>query len=302
MLRRKSKIDIIEFVVLGIITIILTICGYITNIGGAMHNSLFGIGEEKLRVAFLDIGQGDSALIKTSGGKKILIDGGDEGSGDILRRYFAAYSVDKLDAAIVSHFHSDHAMGIYELIDEFPIDVLYMPDVDNRSEIFTQLTEAAEKYNVDVEYLDYGDLIKLNDGTVFNVLFPCAKFYSNTDENENNDSLVIKLSYGNSDFLFTGDLEADAEKALVKNAELNCEVLKVGHHGSKFSTSKSFLKAVAPQIAVISVGENNSYNHPNKKIIERLEKFGTEIYRTDINGNVIISADKDGEIRVETEK
>lgn len=302
MRNRISKIDLIEFVCLAVLVIILSVWGYSLNFDGVMRNSPFERRSELLRVAFLDVGQGDSALVKTADNKKILIDGGDEGSGDTLRSYFASYSVDKLDAVIVSHYHSDHTTGVYELLDEFPIDTLYMPDVESKNEIHYQLSDTAKRYNVDVEYIDYGDFIEFEDGTVLNVLFPCEEFYSNIEENTNNDSLVIKLSYGNSDFLFMADLESDAEKALMKNADIDSEVLKVGHHGSKSSTGKSFLKAVSPQIAVISVGKNNSYNHPHTKTTEKLENFGAEIYRTDLNGNIVVIADKDGNVEVKTEK
>jgi len=305
MSRRKSKkAKKTELIVFGIIVFILFAWSNIKNDRADIEKPVTVDGDGIIQTTFIDVGQGDSALVTASNGERILIDGGDKGSGDVLRAYFADNSVSKLDAAIVSHYHSDHAEGIYELLDEFPIEVLYMPDVKNKPELHDDLKERASENGVEIEYIDAGDTIQLDDGTVFNVLFPDANLYTNDDENINNDSLIIKLSYGDIDFLFTGDLESDAEKLLAKRygAELDSEVLKVGHHGSKTSSSVQFLNAVSPRFAIICAGEDNRYKHPHGEVLDRYKKCEAEIYRTDLNGNIVIRADANSITEIVTEK
>lgn len=312
---KSKKARKIEIIVFGIITLILLIYGHINNKPTDILNptaagtSAVNTGAYEngvIQASFIDIGQGDSSFIKLSSGENILIDGGDKGSGEALRRYFADNSINKLDAAIVSHYHADHAEGIYELMNEFHIDIIYMPNVKTRPELHDDLVRRADKKGIKIKYIASGDKITFKDGTVFDVLFPDEGIFSNIGDNGeaniNNDSLVIKVSYGETDFLFTGDLESDAEKALVKSSNnLDCEVLKVGHHGSKTSSSKVFLNAVTPEYAVISAGRNNRYKHPHGQVLDRLESFGIKIYRTDLSGNITVVADSNGVTDIKTE-
>lgn len=299
-LKKAKKLELIVF---GIVAAALIIYSYLSNNNADMVNPTASSGI--LQASFIDIGQGDSALIKPSSGENILIDGGDKGSGEVLRKYFAENSISKLDAAIVSHYHADHAEGIYELMNEFPIDVIYMPNVKTRPGLHDDLANRASKKGIEIKYIAAGDKITFKDGTVFDVLFPNENIYSNKgndgEVNINNDSLVIKVSYGETDFLFTGDLESDAEKKLATAENLDCEVLKVGHHGSKTSSSKEFLNAASPEYAVISAGRNNRYKHPHGQTLDRLESFGIKIYRTDLSGNITITADSGGITEVKTE-
>lgn len=302
--RKNTNKSKIELIVVAIIVVVLAVWGYFENGSGDIQNSVV-VGDGVIRAEFIDVGQGDSSLIRASSGENILIDGGDKGSGEVLEKYFANNSVQSLDAVIVSHYHADHAEGIYEIIGEIPIGTLYMPDVDYRPGLHDSLVKKADKNGVTIKYIKAGDKIVLDDNTIFDVLFPDESLYVNgkTKENVNvnNDSLLIKVSFGNSDFLFTGDLEADAEKTLTDYARLDCEVLKVGHHGSKTSTSEEFLNAVSPEYAVICLGKNNRYHHPHGQTMDRLESAGIEIYRTDLNGDIIITADANGIVGIDTE-
>ncbi len=257
-----------------------------------------------LVVSYVDVGQGDSIYICTPDNFRILLDGGDEGSyQDVLQTFFLTSGVPKLDAAIVSHYHTDHASGIMEALeDRFPITCLYLPKTEDNSVLHGKLLDAAEQNGTEVRYLSGGDVLSLPDKITLKVILPDNDIYRFDFGNENNNSLLMKLVYGDTQFLFTGDMEADVEAALPETLDLRADVLKVGHHGSHTSTSQEFLERVAPSAAVIGVGAKNRYGHPHEEVLERLEKSGAHIYRTDRDGTVTVRVKKDGKMRVGTSR
>lgn len=249
-----------------------------------------------LEVSFIDVGQGDSSLIKTPGGSSLLIDGGE---GEQYRKSVAPFlysdSIWKVDAVMASHYHSDHAGGIVKLLAAGKAKTLLIPDVDKDRDLKKELQNTAKSHSISVVPVNAGKRILLDDENVkLNVLFPSTKLFKNNDDNLNNDSIVLRLDYYGLSFLFTGDLESNAEQVLVNSGKLDTDVLKVGHHGSSTSSSAEFLDAVTPDYAIIEAGLHNKYNHPHREVMQRLKERNIRIFRTDKNGNITFYADKNG--------
>lgn len=252
-------------------------------------------------ILFLDVGQGDASLIR-GGGVTILVDGGDRGQGyRTVIPALRAMDGMKLDLALVTHAHSDHAYGVLELIRAGLVDCLCLPAADP-GPVFGQkeeedlsgalLAQAAES-GVPVRYLAAGDVIRLAGGSL-EVLHPQADEKGSL----NNLSLVMKVTLGEVTILMTGDLENQGEGVLMAGAaRLDAGILHVGHHGSKSSTQETFLDRVAPGAAVISVSAGNRYGHPHKEVLERLEARGIPVFRTDQCGAVFLRI-KDGKGRI----
>lgn len=251
----------------------------------------------KLKVTFIDVGQGDSALIKTPGGATMLIDGG--GSYNELDTLYIGQSVifpvlmqeriGKLDYVIVTHADADHMYGILTLMDIFPVKKAVLPDYNEAIKDFSRLIELCREMGTEIVFLSESDKINLDEDTEIEILYPVkgASGYSNL----NNVSLCGMLKYKQFQVLFTGDMEKEAENILLKNSpDLDCDVLKVSHHGGKNGTSGMFLNASCPEAAVISVGINN-YGHPSKDVLDRLYEADTKVYKTLECGAVIVESD-----------
>lgn len=242
----------------------------------------------ELSVHFLNVGCADSVYINC-GEYNILIDAGNEGLQSKPVTYLRENGVKKLDLVIATHPDKDHIGGMEEVAGIFPVERFWMPRVKEKlvpdSDFYTGMLWNLEKQGTKAAYPWAGEQLKLGD-MVFTVLSP-SKTYSDT----NNSSIVVRLSFGRNSFLFTGDAEKKAESVMLKSGmNLKADVLKVGHHGSKSSSTKEFLKAVSPRYAVISVGDN-SYGLPKKTVIRRIEKLGAEVYRTDRSGTVVFYSD-----------
>lgn len=243
------------------------------------------LGNSRLDVHFIDVGQGDSILI-ASNQHYMLIDAGEDDKGDNVVNYLKRQGVTKLDYVIASHPHSDHIGGLDTVIESFDIDTIIMPDVTSSTENFANLLSAIKKTNHRITKAIVGSVYRIGSG-YFVILSPGNVGY--TDMNDY--SVVIKLVNGNNSFLLTGDAEVPAEKDMLRsNYDLSCDVLKLAHHGSSSSCSSSFLDAVNPTYAVISVGADNSYNHPTKKVLNAINKRKIKIYRTDKQGSIVFTS------------
>lgn len=258
---------------------------------------------EFVEIAFIDVGQGDSACVITPQGDVVIIDGGEDDSfkHDILP-FLVKRGIFSVDYVVASHYHTDHTDGLVDLLEVMPVETLIIPDVDYDDEIKDKLIALANKKNVRINEVTANDKIEVSEDLFLEVLFPDSDIFLNKEENKNNDSIVLRLGYFDTTVLFTGDLEADAERALVRENDVVADILKVGHHGSYTSTSQEFLEEVGPSYAVISAGRNNSHGHPHDTVVKRLKKRGAGIYRTDKNGNIIFKADKNGIRKIEVEK
>lgn len=238
---------------------------------------------EKLQIWFLDVGQADSILIQ-NGDANMLIDAGNNEDGKKLVSYFQSLGIESFQYVIGTHAHEDHIGGMDDIIDNFNIDTFYMPDAITTTATFESVLDSLEAKNIAFQTPSIDSIFKLGNATI-DVL------YVGTDDSDlNNTSIVLKLTYGNTSVLFMGDAEKEVE-TIIEKKDISADVLKVGHHGSNTSSSKTFLEKVNPSYAIISVGTGNSYGHPSNTTIQNLENQNIQIYRTDENGTIIMTSD-----------
>lgn len=240
-------------------------------------------------VHFIDVGQGDCALIRT-GTSDILIDSGEYDNYGTVSRYLNGHGVATLEYIVVSHPHTDHMGCMYRIIEKYGAKGIIMPDVKELAPdipAYRRLLESAEKNDIPVLYAEAGTVIGLGDECRLEILSPAAEY-----EDLNNYSVTVRFVCGDIGFLFTGDIEREAEAdILASGRDISADVLKVPHHGSGTSSSKVFVQAVSPSYAVFSVGEANDYGHPHSNIVELYRKLGASILRTDMNGSIVFTTD-----------
>ena len=238
-----------------------------------------------LTVHFIDVGQADCALLECDG-KFMLIDGGNVADSSLVVSYLQKMGVEQLEAVVCSHAHEDHVGGLPGVLAVFPTKAVYAPTKTYSSKCFDDFLYYTDQQRLTVTIPSPGDRIALGEATV-HILGP-TKSYADP----NNTSLILRVDFGDTRFLFTGDMETDAEADLLDSgADVKADVLKVGHHGSNTSTGYRFLREVAPQWAVISVGKDNSYGHPHEEPLSRLHDAEVTVYRTDKTGTVLAVSD-----------
>lgn len=236
-------------------------------------------------VHYLDVGQGDSALIICDG-HAMLIDGGTPEYSSRIVAYLKKLGIQHLDYIIASHAHNDHSGGLSGALNACTVGQVFSSVTEHEGDSFSDLIKYAEKQNKTVEKLNARDSFTLGSSTV-KVLSP-SRYY----DDHNNDSLVLKITYGGTSFLFTGDVNYDAEQDILDaQNNISATVLKVGHHGSENATSYTFLREVMPQYAIISCGEENGYGHPAEAVLSRLRDAGASVYRTDLHGTIVCTSD-----------
>ncbi len=238
-----------------------------------------------LSVHYIDVGQADSCLVCLPGGKTMLIDAGNNTDGDDVVGYLHNQGVNRIDFLIGTHPHSDHIGGLDDVIKSFEIGKFYMPRVINTTQTFEDVLDAADAKGLTINTAKDGVRIYSDGETAIDIVAPCKDKY----ESLNNYSAVVLLKYKDASFVFTGDAETESENEIT--ADIKADVLKVGHHGSSTSSSERFLNRVKPSFAVISCGTDNSYGHPHKETLDKLQRMGVTLYRTDINGTVICRTD-----------
>lgn len=270
---------IITFILLS-----LSACTIEIDFGDAELPNYSGL----LQVTFIDTGQSDCIFIKTPGDKTMLIDAGNNDDGDIIIDYINGQGVDKLDVVVGTHPHEDHIGAMDDVIYAFDIGKIYMPKVIHTTKTYRDVLEAIQSKNLKITAAKGGMKFTLDDGVEAEIFAPNSDKYDDL----NNYSVVVKLTYGQTSFLFTGDAEGLSEQEMLqKGYRLSANVLKVGHHGSNTSTTGEFLSAVSPKYAVICVGEGNSYGHPHREVIGRLEEAKVQVYTTMEYGNIIMTSD-----------
>lgn len=249
------------------------------------QNQEVKINPNNLVIHFVDVGQGDCILIGQNN-EYVLIDAGNNEDGQLLVEYFKELGVKKFKYVIGTHAHEDHIGGIDNIINNFELDKFYMPDVITTTKTFEDVLDALLNKQKAFDTPKIGDKFKLND-LEFEVL------YLGTDKSDLNDtSIVLKLTYKNTTYLFMGDATSKVEKILINEGkDLSSDVLKVGHHGSQYSSTATFLKMVNPSYAVIQVGQNNEYDHPKQVTLDKINKLNTLTYRTDEQGTIILTSD-----------
>ncbi|MBU4216869.1 MBL fold metallo-hydrolase [Candidatus Parcubacteria bacterium] len=247
---------------------------------------------KQLKVSFLDVGQGDSVLIQTPYGQNILIDGGPDDS--------VTYGLSKnlpwwdrtIDLMILTHPHDDHVSGLLDVIKRYNVKKIAYTGVAHGSPNYLAWIKLVRNKKIPIVIIDQPRKIVLGDECYLDVLYPMDSLLNNEVDNINNSSIVAKLVYKNIKFLLTGDIEKAVEvKLLANNTDISAHILKLAHHGSDTSSAEDFLTKVNPDIAVISVGKNNTFGHPGGRIINRIERIGKRIFRTDLDGEVDFVSD-----------
>ena len=259
----------------------LTACG----LSGGAGRPDPGPAEGTLEVHYIDVGQADSALL-LCGGESMLIDGGNVADSDLVVAYLADQGVEELDYVVCTHAHEDHVGGLAGALSQYPAGEVLSPVTEYDSQAFGNFLKYTQEQGLSLTVPEPGDTWTVGTAAV-TVLGPVRDY-----DDTNNTSIVLRVDFGETSFLFTGDMERSAEEDLLESgAWLEADVLKVGHHGSDTSTSYPFLREVDPDYAVISVGENNDYGHPSEDTLSRLRDDDVTVYRTDLQGDVVCTSD-----------
>ena len=303
--KRKGSSSLIFslFVIVAIILCVLfraPLYDAITQITGADVDKDSGradlpvtVVEGEIAVHVIDVGQGDAILITTPGGN-MLIDAGDNISKyeNALISYLDSQNVTELEYFVATHMHADHIGGADVILQRYTVNNVLMTDDVATTGVYEAMLDVIEQKNINVVLAAPGDFFMLGD-VHCRILAPLDD-YSNT----NDQSIVIRATYGNVSMLFTGDAEGNEEGESEKDilaryspAELQCDFLKVGHHGSNTSNSPALLRVVSPKIAAISCGEGNKYGHPLQSVLDSLDALGVTVYRTDLKGDLVFICD-----------
>lgn len=288
--KNKKLLYLIVVIIIAVVGAVTKNSGEVPDIDNDTSNSVSNSVETSFEVHYIDVGQGDCSLIFCDG-KTMLIDAGENGHETEVLNYLRMHNIDKLDYIIATHQHTDHIGGLPEVLDEIGAENIIMPRLTKAqtptNSTYTAFLKSVKNSGAKVIASEVGASYSLGSAG-FEIFGPV------TDDAEdiNNMSVIVKLTYGENTFLFTGDAEKEEEREiLATDANLDCDVLKVGHHGSGTSSCTDFLNAVTPEICVIQVGADNDYGHPHENIVERLMNYTEEIYRNDLCGDIVITSD-----------
>lgn len=277
MLNRKIQFTILFCLFLGVILVFQAIFAF-------SQPSFF-------EVNFFDVGEGDAAMIEIPENTQVLIDGGP--SGEVVEKLVREmpFSDREIELIILTHPDKDHITGLFDVLENFKVNKVLMPQMQGvmaEKDLYLNFQNAVKEEGSEVIFAKEGQKISFSDNIQMFIFWPAENFQSSAS---NDYSVVSKLSFGEIDFLFTGDIPKKIEyQLLAKNFDLQSEILKVAHHGSKYSSDEYFLKAVSPNIAIISVGEN-SYGHPSPEVLDNFQKYDIMIYQTDKNSDLKIISD-----------
>ena len=245
--------------------------------------SVVNYNVDNLNIYFVDVGQADCILIKYLD-SNVLIDAGNNEDGVKIVDYFKSLGVDKFKYVFATHAHEDHIGGMDDIINNFDIEHFYMPDVITTSKTYEDVLDSL--YSKKIKY----DTPKVDSKLCFEDICLDVLSVGNDKENLNDTSIVLRLVYNKTSYLFMGDASVSVEKKIL-DKDISSTVLKVGHHGSQYSSSAQFLNKVRPQYAIIQVGKNNSYNHPKQVVLNKFKRMNTTVYRNDKDGTIILSSD-----------
>lgn len=245
-----------------------------------------------LQIDMLDVGQGDAILLRSPAGKTVLIDGG---TGEVsVPPMLDALGVRSLDLVIATHPHADHIGGLDAVLEAMPVRIFLDSGQVHTTATYNDLMDLVEQQGMTYRTAHQGQVFNLDDGITIELLGPPDNLLSGTRSDLNSNSVVARVTHDEDCFLFTGDAEEPTERLLLQRGIAPCGVLKVAHHGSSHSTTDAWLRSVQPEIALISVGEGNRYGHPAEETLDRLERHGAAIYRTDLHGTIHLESDGQG--------
>lgn len=244
--------------------------------------------DSKLIISYMDVGQGDAAYIKVNG-NDILIDAGPRSNSKELLEQLKAKNIDDFELVIATHPHEDHIGGMVDVFKEYEVKAFYSPKITHTTKTYENLVKAVKDEGLKTKELKGGMVIDLGEGAKFEVFTPQKSEY----EELNDYSPIMKLSFGDTSYLFTGDAEKLAEEeALAKyKTSLDSDVIKFGHHGSSSSSSNAFIEAVSPKYGIISCAKDNKYGHPHRETLDIIKKYNIKTFRTDTDGEIILTSD-----------
>ena len=244
--------------------------------------------DSELMISYMDVGQGDAAYIKVNG-NDILIDAGPRSNSKELLEQLKAKNIDDFVLVIATHPHEDHIGGMVDVFKEYEVKAFYSPKITHTTKTYENLVKAVKDEGLKTKELKGGMVIDLGEGAKFEVFTPQKSEY----EELNDYSPIMKLSFGDTSYLFTGDAEKLAEEeALAKyKTSLDSDVIKFGHHGSSSSSSNAFIEAVSPKYGIISCAKDNKYGHPHRETLDIIKKYNIKTFRTDTDGEIILTSD-----------
>jgi competence protein ComEC len=277
---RKTRKTIIIF--LALIITVLAGCGILPQ-SQPVDNDIQKLGDQ-LRVHFIDVGQGDAILIQTPE-QNILVDGGERGSAVV--DYLKGLDINELDLVIGTHAHSDHIGGLIDVLSNIPVKEVIDPAVVHTTKTFEDYLTLIDQKDIKFTEGRAGMTREIGGGTM-QILHPATPSSSHL----NDSSVVTKITFGQLSFLLTGDVERESEiEMLARKEPLKSTILKSAHHGSSTSSTLKFVKAVAPEVVVIMCGKDNKYGHPHEETLKTFADLGVDIYRTDLQGTIVITTD-----------
>lgn len=289
--KHQTKLNRIVFAfslaVVLCVAIYVLVSGNAANITHTPAPTNAAVTGEQLSVMSIDVGQGDSILVAFGSDEVMLIDAGESTDADAVKEELFERGITQIDVLIATHPHADHIGGMAQIVEDYEIGCVYMPDMQSDSKTYRNLRETIEDRQIPIVEAYAGETFMLG-GAACTIVSP----EKSADKDANNESVMLLLDYMDTEFLFTGDAEEWAEEQVLEDGyDIDADVLKVAHHGSHTGTSEAFLKAVSPDYAVISCGKGNDYGHPHKETLDLLGEYNIDTLRTDLSGDVLFISD-----------
>jgi beta-lactamase superfamily II metal-dependent hydrolase len=257
---------------------------------------------QELKVVFIDVGQGDSTLVILPNGKSVLIDGGERDMGDAVLSTIKDMHVAKIDVIVATHPHADHIGGLISVMNQLPVGKVVDSGQDYTTNTYFDYLDAIDRNKIPYRIVHDGDKLDLDQSVNIEVFNPPIPLINGSDDNISNNSVVLRMTYGNFSIVFPGDVREAAEGRLA-GKKLDADVLLAAHHGSSHSNSIPFLRAVSPETVVIYAGANNQYGFPNQKAMDNFNAMKVKnIFRTDVDGSIVLTTDGSGQYTMQTSR